>query len=157
LTPYGVALSDTNRVTIQLADGTYDLGTTGLQVDNHYVDIVGQSLNTVITSNDTTNLKAVIYHKVAETAFTLTSGYLTSSSTTASVRIGSTLYSQWAVGDWITVSGANEANYNGTFVIKGLNSGGGGTATYTMTGTATSPATGTITVKWLKNKSKLEN
>jgi hypothetical protein len=47
-------------------------------------------------------------------------------------------------GDTFTISGANEPEYNGTFVA---NVGSGGTTfIYTITGTPASPATGTITV-----------
>jgi hypothetical protein len=65
---------------------------------------------------------------------------LTSSGTTATATITSNagLY----VGSWVTVSGANQSNYNGTFQIASLVSTTG--FTYVMTGTAVSPATGTL-------------
>jgi hypothetical protein len=45
MTPYGSAKSATNRVTISVAPGTYDLGASGgqagLTMDTQYIDLVG--------------------------------------------------------------------------------------------------------------------
>lgn len=51
----------------------------------------------------------------------------------------------YLVGDRVTISGASQSEYNGTFTIisVGLN---GLTFTYTVSGTPTTPATGTILV-----------
>lgn len=46
---------------------------------------------------------------------------------------------------WITIAGANQPEYNGTFRV--LSDLGGGRYTYTITGTPATPATGTITLK----------
>jgi len=69
---------------------------------------------------------------------------LTSSGTTATVTsfVANNVY----LGDQIVVSGANQANYNGTFTVTAVNATAK-TFAYTMTGTAVSPATGTITVE----------
>lgn len=65
---------------------------------------------------------------------------LTSSGTTATATITSNT-GLW-VGAWVTVSGANQANYNGTFQIASIV--GSTQFTYVMTGTAVTPATGTL-------------
>lgn len=65
---------------------------------------------------------------------------LTSVSTTATATLANHGFS---TGQSVTVSGANEANYNGTFVITVTSAN---TWTYTMVGTAASPATGSPVV-----------
>lgn len=50
----------------------------------------------------------------------------------------------FVVDQYITVSGANEADYNGTFKVTAATTT---TVQYAITGTPTSPATGTITAK----------
>jgi hypothetical protein len=68
LTPYGSALSATNRATVLIEPGTYDFGTTGLTVDTQFIDLVGRSSNpydTILTSTDSANVKGTIYHKKA--------------------------------------------------------------------------------------------
>jgi len=69
---------------------------------------------------------------------------LTSSGTTATVTafVAHNVY----VGDQVTVSGATQGNYNGTFTVIQV-SQDGKSFTYTMPGTAASPATGTISVE----------
>lgn len=47
-------------------------------------------------------------------------------------------------GSYITISGASQAEYNGTFTLTGTSST---TATYTVSGTPATPATGTITLR----------
>ena len=44
-TPYGSALSETNRFTILLTPGIYDLAALSLTMDNQFVDIVGWNSN----------------------------------------------------------------------------------------------------------------
>lgn len=68
-TPHGAALSTSNRYTILLLPGVYDLGSSTLTLDTQYIDIVGMSTNsgsmvygsgtldqgdTIITSSGTT-------------------------------------------------------------------------------------------------------
>jgi hypothetical protein len=55
LTPYGNALSATNRATVLLMPGIYDAGATGLTLDAQYVDIVGigSKRDVVVTSGST--------------------------------------------------------------------------------------------------------
>ena len=67
---------------------------------------------------------------------------LTSSGTTATITTftANNVY----LGDTIIVSGANEANYNGEFVVNSVDTGSN-SFTYVMPGTAASPATGAIT------------
>ena len=69
---------------------------------------------------------------------------LTSTGATATVTAfaSSNVY----VGDSITVSGADQGNYNGTFVVTAVDNANN-SFTYTMSGTAVSPATGAITVE----------
>ena len=86
--------------------------------------------------------------------YTLTS--ITSSGTTATININTTGQSPWWSGaqkNWITISGATQANYNGTFQVTVVN---GTQMTYTMPGTATSPATGTIVITspWNQNSNQ---
>lgn len=49
----------------------------------------------------------------------------------------------WSNGDRINVRGANQSEYNGTFVISNVTAN---TFQYTVTGTPATPATGTISV-----------
>jgi len=81
---------------------------------------------------------------------TLGAGNLTSSGTTATVQYNGAAPVAGQNSSFVKVVGANEANYNGTFLITGVS---GTTFTYTMPGTASSPATGTITVSspWDQN------
>ena len=69
---------------------------------------------------------------------------LSSSGTTATVTafVAHNVY----VGDQVTISGASQANYNGTFTVTAV-SQDGKSFNYTMGGTAASPATGTISVE----------
>ena len=69
---------------------------------------------------------------------------LTSTGATATVTAfaASNVY----VGDSITVAGADQGNYNGTFVVTAVDNANN-SFTYTMPGTAVSPATGAITVE----------
>ena len=69
---------------------------------------------------------------------------LTSTGATATVTSFTT--SNVYVGDSVTVSGADQANYNGTFVVTAVDNANN-SFTYTMPGTAVSPATGAITVE----------
>lgn len=65
---------------------------------------------------------------------------ITRVSTTATVTCNSHGYS---AGNTVTISGANETEYNGTFTISNVATN---TFDYTVTGTPATPATGTITV-----------
>ena len=69
---------------------------------------------------------------------------LTSTGATATVTAfaSSNVY----VGDSITVAGADQANYNGTYVVTAVDNANN-SFTYTMPGTAVSPASGAITVE----------
>ena len=67
---------------------------------------------------------------------------ITSSSTTATVTHTS---HGFTTGDQVTISGATQTEYNGTFsiIVTGVN-----TYTYTLPNSTSSPATGTITAAW---------
>lgn len=65
---------------------------------------------------------------------------ITRSSTTATVT--TTAAHGYATGNRITIAGADQAAYNGTFEITVT---GGSTYTFTVSGSPTTPATGTIT------------
>jgi len=81
---------------------------------------------------------------ILRTSPTIGVSQLTSSGTTATVTsfVANNVY----VGDTIVVSGANQANYNGTFTVTAVNTNAK-TFAYTMLGNAVSPATGTIEVE----------
>jgi len=81
---------------------------------------------------------------ITRTAPTIGVSQLTSSGTTATVTsfVANNVY----VGDTIVVSGATQANYNGTFTVTAVNAAAK-TFAYTMSGNAVSPATGTITIE----------
>lgn len=68
---------------------------------------------------------------------------LTSIGTTATATVSANLYSILVNGETVVISGANEAPYNGTFVITLI---GGNQFTYTMLSSTTSPATGSPAV-----------
>lgn len=74
----------------------------------------------------------------APSALTVTA---TSSSTTATFT--TTADHGFTVNTWVTIAGANEAPYNGTFRVQSIPSST--TFTVTMAATTTTPATGTIT------------
>lgn len=67
---------------------------------------------------------------------------ITRSSGTATVTIASN--TTLRTGDWITISGANESDYNGTFQITVT---GATTFTYAVANAPSTPATGTILYK----------
>ena len=69
---------------------------------------------------------------------------LTSSGTTATVKsfVANNVYQ----GDTVEVSGADQANYNGTFVVQSVDLANN-SFTYILPGTAVSPATGAIQVE----------
>jgi hypothetical protein len=69
---------------------------------------------------------------------------LTSTGTTATVT--SFVTNNVYVGDTIVVTGATQANYNGTFVVTAIDTSAR-TFSYIMSGTAVSPATGAISVE----------
>lgn len=91
-----------------------------------------------ITSNTSDTL--TLEHDLAVIPIIVT---LTSSGTTATATVDDPGASEhgFITGNSVTISGANEANYNGTFSITKTSDT---TFTYTMSGTATSPATGDI-------------
>ena len=70
---------------------------------------------------------------------------ITSSSTTATVTHTSHGFTS---GNPVTISGANEVKYNGTFTVTVT---GTNTYTYTLPSSTSSPATGTITAAWYHN------
>ena len=72
-------------------------------------------------------------------SYSRTVSTLTSSGTTATATV---VGHEKTSGDTVTISGAVEANYNGTFVITVLDAN---SFTYEMQASETSPATGTIT------------
>lgn len=74
--------------------------------------------------------------------YTLSAGQLTSTGTVASAVVPNS--SLFEVGGWITVSGAAQTEYNGTFPVVGIPDAT--TIQYAFDGSATSPATGTIIV-----------
>lgn len=72
----------------------------------------------------------------------LATGKLTSSSTVATAEIADT--SGLVVGQSVTIAGATQTEYNGTYVITGVPTAT--TFTYTFAGSGTSPATTTTTI-----------
>ena len=81
---------------------------------------------------------------VSRTAPTVGVNTLTSSGTTATITsfVANNVYQ----GDIIVVSGADQANYNGTFTVTAVDLTTK-SFSYTMSGTAVSPATGTIALE----------
>ena len=76
------------------------------------------------------------YTTAAVTGITRTSGTATATLTVANTTL--------VTGDYVTISGATQTEYNGTFQITVTSST---TFTYAVTGTPTTPATGTILYK----------
>lgn len=91
-----------------------------------------------------TYVDAQVGSGILRSAPTIGVNTLTSSGTTATVTafVAHNVY----VGDQVTISGATQGNYNGTFTVIQV-SQDGKSFTYTMQGTAASPATGTISVE----------
>ena len=81
---------------------------------------------------------------IIRTAPTIGVQTLSSVGTTATVAayVAPNVY----VGDKITVAGADQANYNGTYVVNAVDNATN-SFSYVMNGTAVSPATGAITVE----------
>ena len=79
---------------------------------------------------------------ISRTAPTVGVAQLTSSGTTATVTsfVPNNVYQ----GDEVVIAGADQANYNGTFVVQSIDTANN-SFTYVMSGTAVSPATGAIT------------
>ena len=92
----------------------------------------------------------VIFHRTSDTAQSVSS--LTRSGSTATVTTAAA--HGYATDDWITIAGANETEYNGTFKITKT---GASTFTYTVDGSPTTPATGTITARlaYIKHRGKM--
>ena len=67
---------------------------------------------------------------------------ITRSSSTATVTTGSS--HGWSTGNWVTIAGAGESQYNGTFKITKT---GATTFTYAVPGTPSTPASGTKTAR----------
>lgn len=83
----------------------------------------------------------VIYFSPILTAPTPITVTIVSSGTTATVTTAST--HGYLPGQYVTIDGANETEYNGTFLIESVTSTT--SFTYILTSTTSSPATGTIT------------
>ena len=81
---------------------------------------------------------------ILRTSPTIGVSSLTSSGTTATVTSFTT--NNVYVGDQVTVSGADQSNYNGTFTVTTVDTVAK-SFSYTMLGTAASPATGAISVE----------
>ena len=81
---------------------------------------------------------------IIRTAPTIGVQTLSSVGTTATVAayVAPNVY----VGDFVTVAGADQANYNGTYVVNAVDNATN-SFSYVMNGTAVSPATGAITVE----------
>lgn len=79
---------------------------------------------------------------VAVSVSTLTRSGSTATATTATAH-------GLATGDRATIAGADQAAYNGTFVITVT---GATTVTYAVTGTPATPATGTITATYASDR-----
>lgn len=90
--------------------------------------------------NDNEVYKGTYATTVREAGLTLTS--LTSSSTTATATYTAHGY---LAGDTVVISGADQAEYNGTYTIASVPTAD--TFTYTFAGSATTPATGTIVAR----------
>lgn len=101
--------------------------------------IVDKSLNNVIRSWDGATFQK---HKHGVgTGTTKTVASLTRSGSTATATVTSHGYSN---GDLVTISGANETEYNGEFLITNVTTN---TFDYTVSGTPSTPATGTISAE----------
>ena len=92
----------------------------------------------------------ITLYRTSDTAQAVTS--ITRSSATATVT--TTASHGYSTGDWITIAGAGEASYNGTFQITKT---GAATFTYTVPGTPATPASGTITARigYIRHRGKL--
>jgi len=99
---------------------------------------VSASTATRILYNTLDGTAYQIRHAVPETV-----SALTSVSTLATATIPANLYAILVDGDNVTIAGANEVPYNGTFAITKI---GSNQITYTMGSTTTSPATGSPTI-----------
>lgn len=106
-------------------------GTVGTAGTTEY-DLKVKSPGTTWSSILTTPGKITI----ASTAIALTSSGTTATATLAGHGL--------STGDSVTITGASQANYNGTFTITVISSS---TFTYTMIGSAASPATGSPVIK----------
>ena len=105
-TPYGHPLSVTNRFTLLLEPGSYDLTSTGLVHDTPYLDIVGigGSAATLLTSSDPSG--TLIHKSVADTKAATVMGAL-------GVAVISLANHGYSVDDWVYVTGASRATFNG--------------------------------------------
>jgi hypothetical protein len=75
-----------------------------------------------------------------------TIGVQSLTSTGATATVTSFTSSNIYIGDSITVTGVDQGNYNGTFVVTAVDEANN-SFTYTMSGTAVSPATGAIAIE----------
>lgn len=110
-----------------------DLLSPGTQVDSHYfteAQNIDVSLGHLSKRKGSTSMSTVARIAVAS---------ITRAASTATVT--TTLAHGYTTGNSITISGADQAEYNGTFTITVT---GATTFTYTVAGTPATPATGTI-------------
>lgn len=113
------------------------LTTTGSKtvLQNMPVDIVANSDTTDV--NDTVNTMGYYFARFVNSySFLITITRISTTATATAVGHG------LSVGDTVTVSGAGQAAYNGSFTVTGVTLT---TFTYTVVGAPVTPATGTIT------------
>jgi hypothetical protein len=102
-------------------------------------DLNGPQLNGTVGSL-TAVLREVLVEGYGAASVSITG--ITRASQTATATVSAKDMFKLKVGTWITVSGAVETEYNGTFQVATIASAT--TFTYTVTGTPATPATGTI-------------
>lgn len=105
----------------------------------HWDDLQGPQLNGTVGSA-TNLLRECLVEGLGATGVSITG--ITRASQTATATCAAKDIFKLKVGTWVTISGANEAEYNGTFQVATIASGT--TFTYTVTGSPATPATGTV-------------
>jgi hypothetical protein len=111
------------------------------------VTLVNNPVTTLVTVIDAATSSVISGARVLVEVASSVAGYpyntsatITRSGSTATVTIADT--SALSTNDWVSIKGANQSEYNGSFQITVTS---GTTFTYTVSGTPTTPATGTIT------------
>ncbi|OGQ60731.1 MAG: hypothetical protein A3J24_06350 [Deltaproteobacteria bacterium RIFCSPLOWO2_02_FULL_53_8] len=121
---------------------------TSAQVSNKYLHVM-QGVAGTLESNMTGAVDTTVDQYLTITGQTTVeptkSATITRSGSTATAAVTAHGY---VSGDSVLMAGANEAEYNGTFVIFNVTAN---TFDYTVTGSPATPATGTITsARWTK-------
>ena len=142
----------TGTITVQLGGITYSGTTATVLLPNNgytsgeWVDIVGASPTTYdgiyqitgVTTNTFTYIMASTPTAAATGTITVQLGGITYSGTTATVLLPN---NGFVTGDWINITGASPAVYDGLYQITSLTTS---TFTYALASTPTTTPTGTI-------------